>query len=112
VDNERNNLEVAKMILSLMNKPEDMIEFVENRPDNDLRYANDAAKIMSLGWKPEYTSDQFEVGMSQTINWYLTHRDWVEKLWNKHDDAYKINHSPTREKRQKEAEEKTLGKEL
>ncbi|MFA7653535.1 MAG: dTDP-glucose 4,6-dehydratase [Candidatus Magasanikbacteria bacterium] len=112
VDNERNNMEIAQMILSLMNKPADMIEFVEDRPGNDLRYAIDAQKITSLGWKPEYDRAQFEVGMSETINWYLTHQDWVEKLWGKHEDAYKINHSPTRIKRQKEAQIKALGKEL
>ncbi|HOX60396.1 MAG TPA: dTDP-glucose 4,6-dehydratase [Candidatus Magasanikbacteria bacterium] len=106
VDNERNNLEIAKMILRIMGKPETMIEFVEDRPGNDLRYAIDAQKIMSLGWKPEFTRDQFEVGMSETINWYLTHTDWVQKLWEKHDDAYKINHAPTREAREKEQQAK------
>jgi dTDP-glucose 4,6-dehydratase len=106
VDNERNNLEIAKMILRIMGKPETMIEFVEDRPGNDLRYAIDAQKIMSLGWRPEFTRDQFEVGMSETINWYLTHTDWVQKLWEKHEDAYKINHSPTREAREKEQQAK------
>jgi len=106
VDNERNNLEIAKMILRIMGKPESMIEFVEDRPGNDLRYAIDAQKIMSLGWQPEFTRDQFEVGMSETINWYLTHTDWVQKLWEKHEDAYKINHSPTREAREKEQKAK------
>jgi len=106
VDNERNNLEIAKMVLRIMGKPESMIEFVEDRPGNDLRYAIDAQKIMSLGWQPEFTRDQFEVGMSETINWYLTHTDWVQKLWEKHEDAYKINHSPTREAREKEQKAK------
>jgi dTDP-glucose 4,6-dehydratase len=106
VDNERNNLEIAKNILSAMNKPESMIEFVEDRPGNDLRYAIDASKIMSLGWKPVYDRAQFDVGMSETINWYLTHTDWVENLRAKAEDAYKINHAPTREKREKSHEEK------
>ncbi|MCX6782110.1 MAG: dTDP-glucose 4,6-dehydratase [Candidatus Magasanikbacteria bacterium] len=106
VDNERNNLEISKMILSLMNKSENMIEFVEDRPGNDLRYAIDAAKLEALGWKPIYDRGQFEIGMSETINWYLTHRDWVEALWSKHEDAYKINHAPTREKREKSHDEK------
>lgn len=104
VDNERDNMEISKMILSLMNKPDDMIEFVEDRPGNDLRYAIDARKIMALGWKPVYTAGQFEVGMSETINWYLTNREWVEKLWSKHVEAYDINHAPTRNKKQKEHE--------
>ena len=38
--------------------------------------------------------------MSETINWYLTHKDWVEKLWTKHENAYKINHAPTLSKKQ------------
>ncbi|KKQ40529.1 MAG: dTDP-glucose 4,6-dehydratase [Candidatus Magasanikbacteria bacterium GW2011_GWA2_37_8] len=110
VDNERSNLEIAKMILRLMNLPETMIEFVEDRPGNDLRYAIDSTKLQNLGWSPVYTHDQFEVGMSETINWYLTHRDWVEDLWGKHEEAYKINHTPTVEKKQeaikKQEEEK------
>ncbi len=111
VDNERNNLEIAKMILSLMNKSDNLIEFVENRPGNDLRYAIDSTKLQALGWQPVYDHSQFEVGMSETINWYLTNREWVEDLWAKHEEAYKINHSPTRKKRQKEHEEKVLKEE-
>ena len=108
VDNERNNLEIAQMILRLMNKPESVIQFVEDRPGNDLRYAIEAKKLLDLGWKPVYTREQFEIGMSQTINWYLTNTDWIENLWNKHDEAYKINHSPTRIKKQLEHEKKVL----
>lgn len=104
VDNERNNLSIAKMILNLMNKPDDMIEFVEDRPGNDRRYAIDSTKIRQLGWTPVYDADKFEVGMSETINWYLTHRDWVEDLWKKHEEAYKINHAPTKARRQKSQE--------
>ena len=100
-DNEQSNLIVAKMIINLLNKPDDMIEFVEDRPGNDRRYSIDATKIKSLGWMPVYGYDQFEVGMSETINWYLTHKDWVEDLWKKHEEAYKINHAPTRVKREK-----------
>jgi len=99
-DNERNNLEIAKMVLSLLNKPENMITFVEDRPGNDRRYAIDAKKIIKLGWNPIYTREKFEVGMSETVNWYLTHTKWVENLWGKHQDAYKINHTPTITKKQ------------
>jgi len=105
-DNEHNNIEIAKMILNLMNKSEDMIQFVEDRPGNDLRYAIDASKLERLGWKPVYTREQFEVGMSETINWYLTHRDWVENLWQKHEDAYQINHAPTAAKKRAEENKK------
>jgi len=105
VDNERSNLQMAEAILSVMNKPSDMIEFVEDRPGNDLRYAIDAKKITELGWKPVYTREKFEMGLSETINWYLTNKDWVEKLWKKHDEAYKINHTPMIEKKQKKQED-------
>lgn len=108
VDNERNNLEIAKMILSIFNKSENMIKFVEDRPGNDRRYAIDARKIVSLGWKPVYSREQFEVGMSETVNWYLTHKNWVEKLWAKHDNAYQINHAPTFFKKQKEHDRKVI----
>lgn len=94
-DNEKNNLEIARMILELLNKPEDMITFVEDRPGNDRRYAINAKKIMQLGWNPIYTREKFEIGMSETVNWYLTHTNWVENLWAKHETAYKINHAPT-----------------
>lgn len=109
VDNERSNLDIVAMMLELMNKPSDMIEFVEDRPGNDLRYAIDASKIQSLGWKPLYTRDRFEMGMSETINWYLTNHDWVEKLSGKHEEAYRINHTPTIEKKRKKHESEVLG---
>lgn len=80
VDNERNNLEITKMILGILGKSEDMITFVEDRPGHDRRYAIDATKIMSLGWKPEYTRDQFERGLKETVQWYLDNSEWVDKI--------------------------------
>ena len=76
--NEKTNLEVVKTILSSLNKPESLIHFVKDRPGHDLRYAMDPTKIETeLGWKPKYT---FETGIPQTIDWYLTHRDWWEHI--------------------------------
>ncbi len=109
VDNERSNLDVAAMILDIMNKPSDMIEFVEDRPGNDLRYAINAEKISTLGWEPIYTRDQFEVGLSETINWYLTNTDWVKVLWKKHEEAHKINHTPMIQKKRRQHEAKITG---
>ena len=111
VDNERNNLEMAQLILELMNKPSDMIEFVTDRPGNDLRYAIDSTKIEALGWKPVYTREKFEMGLSETINWYLTNKAWVEKLWEKSDDAFKINHTPEYEKKQEKHDKEMYGDE-
>ena len=76
--NEKTNLEVVKTILAALNKPESLIHFVKDRPGHDLRYAMDPTKIETeLGWKPKYT---FETGIPQTIDWYLTHRDWWEHI--------------------------------
>src|SRR3989338_537976 len=83
VDNERNNLEVTKMILKIMGLGEDRIEYVTDRPGHDRRYAIDASKIMTLGWKPEYTRAEFTRGLTETVNWYKNNTDWVENLWDK-----------------------------
>ncbi len=80
VDNERNNLEITKMVLKILGKPESLITYVTDRPGHDRRYAIDATKILSLGWKPEYTRDQFERGLQETVQWYLDNPDWVAKI--------------------------------
>src|SRR3989338_8341336 len=86
VDNERNNLELTKMILKLMGKDEAMIEFVTDRPGHDRRYAIDASKITSLGWKPSYPREKFEQGLRETIEWYMKNTEWVESLLRKKKD--------------------------
>lgn len=104
VDNERNNLEITKMILSLMGFGEDRIEYVTDRPGHDRRYAIDAAKIMSLGWKPDYPRDKFEQGLSETIEWYKKNTTWVENIWNKkQDEMNKFQDSLERSKEKQEA---------
>ncbi|MGC8977687.1 MAG: metallopeptidase TldD-related protein, partial [Candidatus Ratteibacteria bacterium] len=60
---ELKNIEVVKMILKLMNKPESLIEFVKDRPGHDLRYSLDISKIEKLGWKPK---TKFEEGIKKT----------------------------------------------
>lgn len=83
VDNERNNLEITGLMLELMGFGPERIEFITDRPGHDRRYAIDAKKITALGWRPEYTRDQFRRGMQETINWYRSHTGWVESLWDK-----------------------------
>lgn len=80
VDNERNNLEITKMILGILGKSEDLITFVADRPGHDRRYAIDASKITSLGWKPKYTREMFETGLRETVQWYLDNTAWVDKI--------------------------------
>ncbi|MDO8425176.1 MAG: dTDP-glucose 4,6-dehydratase [bacterium] len=80
VDNERNNLDVVGAILEILGKPRSLMQFVEDRPGHDRRYAIDATKIEALGWKPVYTRDRFHEGLERTVRWYQEHRAWVEQL--------------------------------
>jgi dTDP-glucose 4,6-dehydratase len=86
-DNERNNLEITKLILKFLGKPEDQFEFVKDRPGHDRRYAIDATKILKLGWKPSYPREKFEKGLKETIDWYLENKEWVNKLREKANEA-------------------------
>jgi len=71
------NLSVVRRLLQILNKPEDQIKFVEDRPGHDRRYALDCSKIRKeLGWEPTVT---FEDGLERTVEWYRTHADWVQK---------------------------------
>ena len=68
-NNEIDNVTIVKRILGVMNKSEDLIEFVEDRPGHDFRYSMDSKKITSeLGWK---TKLSFDKGLEKTIQWYL-----------------------------------------
>lgn len=78
--NERTNLEVVQTIISELNKSKDLIEFVEDRLGHDKRYAIDPTKLKKLGWKPKYT---FELGIKQTIQWYLNNQQWWGNIIDK-----------------------------
>ena len=76
--NEKSNIEVVKIILKQLGKPESLIRFVTDRKGHDLRYAIDPAKIHAeLGWLPE---TKFEDGIRKTIDWYLEHKPWWENI--------------------------------
>ncbi len=77
---ERDNLTIVKTILKALNKPEDLIEFVADRPGHDLRYAMDPTKAENeLGWTRKYN---FDDGMQATIDWYMTNQGWVNNIEN------------------------------
>jgi len=70
---EMTNLDLVKMIIKLMNASEDLIEFVDDRPGHDLRYAIDNAKIYkTISFQPEFN---IEDGLKKTIDWYEKNRD-------------------------------------
>ena len=76
--NERQNIQIVKLILEALGKDESLIEFVADRLGHDRRYAIDADKIRNeLGWKPKYT---FETGIKETIQWYLDNQDWMDQV--------------------------------
>lgn len=69
-DDERTNIDVAHTIIRILGKSDDLIQFVEDRPGHDWRYALDSSTSRSLGWKPTVT---FEDGLKKTIEWYRNH---------------------------------------
>ncbi|MFH0992372.1 MAG: dTDP-glucose 4,6-dehydratase [bacterium] len=75
---ERKNIEVVKIILQTLGKPDSLITYVKDRPGHDRRYAIDSTKIeRELGWTPRYS---FEQGMQETIRWYQDHREWWSRI--------------------------------
>jgi len=75
---EKPNLEIVRLILQFMGKPETLITFVQDRPGHDRRYAIDCSLIeKELGWS---NSIPFEAGLQQTVDWYLTNQDWTAKV--------------------------------
>ncbi|HKJ80399.1 MAG TPA: dTDP-glucose 4,6-dehydratase [Ignavibacteriaceae bacterium] len=76
--NEMPNIEIIKLILKHLEKSEDLIEYVKDRPGHDRRYAIDSSKIQNeLGWKPEFT---FDLAMDNTIKWYIENKSWWERI--------------------------------
>jgi len=85
--NEWTNIDIVNHICKIMDEklnslPEksskNLIKFVKDRAGHDKRYSIDASKIQSeLGWKPKRT---FEDGIEETIDWYLSNKDWIEDV--------------------------------
>ena len=75
---ELRNIDLVKMILKHLGKPESLISFVEDRPGHDRRYAMDPEKIRrELGWRPQWT---FEPGIAETIQWYQRNESWWKRI--------------------------------
>jgi dTDP-glucose 4,6-dehydratase len=101
--NEMQNIEVVKIICSLMDelvpdKPEgvsrfeDLITYVKDRPGHDVRYAIDASKIhRELGWKP---AEDFASGIRKTVEWYLDNPRWWQRVL---DGSYRLERIGTSE---------------
>ncbi|MBM4048845.1 MAG: dTDP-glucose 4,6-dehydratase, partial [Planctomycetes bacterium] len=71
--NERENVEVARLILDELKKPASLIEHVRDREGHDRRYSLDCAKLEALGWRPK---TPFEAGVRSTVRWYAENESW------------------------------------
>ena len=77
-NNEWRNIDIVRLLLARLGKPESLIAYVKDRPGHDLRYAIDAGKIMrELSWAPSVT---FEQGLGETVTWYAAHEDWWRRI--------------------------------
>ncbi len=91
---EMQNIEVVHAICALLDqrRPREdglprasQVTHVADRPGHDRRYAIDASKLRDeLGWEPAYT---FERGIAETVDWYLAHQDWVQRVL---DGSYRL----------------------
>jgi len=77
-ENERTNIEIVKLILQILGKPEGLIKFVTDRPGHDRRYAIDSTKIKNeLGFKPK---TDFAEGIKSTVEWYIKNEAWWRRI--------------------------------
>jgi dTDP-glucose 4,6-dehydratase len=75
---ELKNIDLTRMLIRLLGRDESSIRYVTDRPGHDLRYAIDCSKAeRELGWQPEVP---FEAGLADTIRWYQSHTEWVERI--------------------------------
>jgi dTDP-glucose 4,6-dehydratase len=80
------NLEIAGHILDRLRKPHSLLKYVQDRPGHDRRYSVDTTKIETeLGWKPEVS---FARGLADTIDWYVAHAGWRERIQNQAYRSY------------------------
>jgi dTDP-glucose 4,6-dehydratase len=72
--NERENIDVARQMLKLLDRPESLLNYVTDRPGHDRRYSLDTSKARTeLGWKPLMS---FEEGLERTVRWYQANEAW------------------------------------
>ncbi|VAW76033.1 dTDP-glucose 4,6-dehydratase [hydrothermal vent metagenome] len=84
-NNERSNIEIVQLLCDQLDRRQpgarpysELIQYVTDRPGHDFRYAIDSSKIQQeLGWQPKVA---FDTGLEQTIDWYLQHLDWCERI--------------------------------
>ena len=89
---ETSGKQVAEAVLDIMGKPNSLIEYVEDRPGHDYRYALDITRITGLGWEAR---TDFRDGLASTVKWYQGHEEWWRPLKSgEYWDYYKKNYRP------------------
>lgn len=79
--NELRNIDLTRMVLKILGKPESLIQPVKDRPGHDRRYSLDSSKIeRELGWTPNFN---FERALEETVKWYVDNHWWWKKLKDK-----------------------------
>jgi dTDP-glucose 4,6-dehydratase len=79
--NELKNIDLTRMVLNILGKPESLIQPVKDRPGHDRRYSLDCSKIeRELGWTPRF---DFERMLKETVKWYVDNQWWWRKLKDK-----------------------------
>lgn len=77
-EHDRPNIDIVKLVLNLLGKPETLIKYVKDRPGHDRRYAMDSSRIRAdLGWEP---SRSFKDAMDDTVSWYLNNKEWWSRI--------------------------------
>jgi dTDP-glucose 4,6-dehydratase len=89
--NEMPNIKIIKIILEYLKKSDDLIQYVKDRPGHDRRYAINSLKIKNeLGWQPSYS---FETAIIETIEWYIEHKNWWERIISgEYQNYYKLQY--------------------
>jgi dTDP-glucose 4,6-dehydratase len=76
--NELRNIDLTRMVLKILGKPESLIQPVKDRPGHDRRYFLDSSKIeRELGWTPNFN---FERALEETVKWYVDNHWWWKKV--------------------------------
>ena len=87
-NDERQNIEVVKLILKNLQAPQSMIQFVKDRPGHDIRYKLNSQKLWrKIGWKPKV---EFTEGIKITVQWCLEHKDWLLSKWTDIAGLYRV----------------------
>lgn len=90
------NLHVVRTILRHLGKPENLIQYVQDRPGHDRRYALDSSKIhRELGWSPQIS---FDAGIRRTIEWYCSNAAWLDHARSCEYQNYYDRHYTQRDK--------------